>query len=104
LAKLTGITEEKSFKSESLWTISFRRMRKNRTAIAGIIILFIFATIAIFAPLIAPYDPLDQNFIRSFRPPSMENFLGTDEFGRDIFSRIIYGARISLQIGFCYVL
>lgn len=103
MAKLTGITEEKTIKSESLWSISFRRMRKNRTAIAGIIILFIFAVIAIFAPLIAPYDPFDQNFIRSFRPPSMENFLGTDEFGRDVFSRIIYGARISLQIGFVSV-
>ena len=103
MAKLTGITEEETIKSESLWTISFRRMRKNRTAIAGIIILFIFAIIAIFAPLIAPYDPFNQNFIRAFRPPSMENFLGTDEFGRDVFSRIIYGARISLQIGFVSV-
>jgi peptide/nickel transport system permease protein len=97
------MTEEKRIKSESLWTISFRRMRKNRTAIAGIIILFIFAVIAIFAPLIAPYDPFEQNFITSFRPPSAENFLGTDEFGRDVFSRIIYGARISLQIGFVSV-
>ncbi len=103
MAKLTGITEEKAIKSESLWSISFRRMRKNRTAIAGIIILFVFAVIAIFAPLIAPYDPFDQNFIMSFRPPSAENFLGTDEFGRDVFSRIIYGARISLQIGFVSV-
>lgn len=103
MGNLEGFAEEERIKSESLWTISFRRMRKNRTAIAGIIILFIFAIIAIFAPLIAPYDPLDQNFIRSFRPPSSEHFLGTDEFGRDVFSRIIYGARISLQIGFIAV-
>jgi len=69
LAKLTGITEENKIKSQSLWTISLRRMRKNRTAIAGILILIIFAVIAVFAPLIAPYDPLEQNFIKSFRPP-----------------------------------
>ncbi|MGM0601778.1 MAG: nickel transporter permease [Bacillota bacterium] len=90
-------------KSESLWSISFKRLRKNKTAIAGIIIILIFALIAILAPYIAPYDPFNQNFIKSFRAPSSEHFLGTDEFGRDIFSRIIYGARISLQIGFIAV-
>lgn len=103
MAKLKEITKEKRIKSNSLWTISLRRMRKNKTAIAGVIILIIFALIAIFAPLIAPYDPLEQNFIKSFRAPSAENYLGTDEFGRDVFSRIIYGSRISLQIGFVAV-
>lgn len=103
MAKLKEITKEKRIKSNSLWTISFRRMRKNKTAVAGVIILIIFAVIAIFAPLIAPYDPLEQNFIKSFRAPSAENYLGTDEFGRDVFSRIIYGSRISLQIGFVAV-
>lgn len=94
---------EKKVKSESLWTISFRRLRKSRTAVLGIIIIILFTLIAFFAPYIAPYDPLEQNFIKSFRAPSAEHYLGTDEFGRDIFSRIIYGARISLQIGFVAV-
>ncbi|MFN2340535.1 MAG: nickel transporter permease [Halanaerobium sp.] len=97
------MTEEKSIKSESLWTISFRRMRKSRTAIFGIIIIILFTLVAFLAPLISPYDPMEQNFIKSFRPPSAEHYLGTDEFGRDVFSRIIYGARISLQIGFVAV-
>ena len=95
--------EENKVKSESLWSISFKRLRKNKTAIAGIMIIIIFALIAVLAPYIAPYDPFNQNFIKSFRAPSSEHFLGTDEFGRDIFSRIIYGARISLQIGFIAV-
>jgi peptide/nickel transport system permease protein len=97
------MTEEKRIKSESLWTISFRRMRKSRTAIFGIIIIILFTLVAFLAPFISPYDPLEQNFIKSFRPPSAEHYLGTDEFGRDVFSRIIYGARISLQIGFVAV-
>lgn len=103
MANLTGITEEKKIKSESLWTISFRRMRKSRTAIFGIIIIILFTLIALLAPVISPYDPMEQNFIKSFRPPSSEHYLGTDEFGRDVFSRIIYGSRISLQIGFVAV-
>ncbi|MEC9489509.1 MAG: nickel transporter permease [Halanaerobiales bacterium] len=103
MAQKLDTAAEKKLKSESLWTISFRRLRKSRTAVLGIIIIILFTLIALFAPYIAPYDPLEQNFIKSFRAPSAEHYLGTDEFGRDIFSRIIYGARISLQIGFIAV-
>ncbi|MFP4021645.1 MAG: nickel transporter permease [Halanaerobium sp.] len=103
MAQNLNIAAEKKLKSESLWTISFRRLRKSRTAVLGIIIIILFTTIAFFAPYIAPYDPMEQNFIKSFRPPSAEHYLGTDEFGRDVFSRIIYGSRISLQIGFIAV-
>jgi len=103
LAQNLNIAAEKKLKSESLWTISFRRLRKSRTAVLGIIIIILFTIIAFFAPYIAPYDPMEQNFIKSFRPPSAEHYLGTDEFGRDVFSRIIYGSRISLQIGFIAV-
>ncbi len=103
MAKNSKVDSEKKIKSESLWTISFKRLRKSRTAVLGIIIIILFTLIALFAPYIAPYDPLEQNFIKSFRAPSAEHYLGTDEFGRDIFSRIIYGSRISLQIGFVAV-
>ena len=103
MAQNSNAVSEKKLKSESLWTISFRRLRKSRTAVLGIIIIILFTLIAFFAPYIAPYDPLEQNFIKSFRAPSAEHYLGTDEFGRDIFSRILYGARISLQIGFIAV-
>jgi peptide/nickel transport system permease protein len=103
LAKTEKNAKKNKIKSESLWTISFRRMRKSRTAIIGIIIIILFTLVALLAPFISPYDPMEQNFIKSFRAPSSEHLLGTDEFGRDVFSRIIYGARISLQIGFVAV-
>ena len=55
--------------------------------------------LAILAPVIAPYDPTDQNILEKLRPPSLEHWLGTDSFGRDTLSRVLYGARISLVIG-----
>ena len=52
--------------------------------------------IAVFAPMIARYDPIDQDYGQTLRPPSREHLMGTDNFGRDIFSRVVYGTRISL--------
>lgn len=90
-------------KSESLWTLSYRKFCRNRTAMIGVVILLFFTVVAFLAPYISPYDPLEQSFIKSLLPPSKEHFFGTDEFGRDLFSRLLYGARISLQIGFISV-
>ena len=55
--------------------------------------------LALAAPWLAPYDPIDQNIMAKLRPPSAEHWLGTDSFGRDTLSRLLYGARISLVIG-----
>lgn len=71
---------------------------KPLTAVATVVIA-IFILVAIFAPLIAPYDPLTQSFMKISRYPSAENWLGTDQFGRDVLSRIIYGSRNSLTYG-----
>ncbi|MDI3548218.1 MAG: peptide/nickel transport system permease protein [Halanaerobiales bacterium] len=90
-------------KSESLWTLSYRKFCRNRTAMVGVVILLFFTVVAFLAPYISPYDPLEQSFIKSLLPPSKEHLFGTDEFGRDLFSRLLYGARISLQIGFISV-
>jgi peptide/nickel transport system permease protein len=67
------------------------------------ILLFLMTLMAIFAPIIAPYDPYEQNLIESLKGPSSEHILGTDAFGRDTLSRIIYGARVSLIVGFVSV-
>lgn len=80
-----------------------RRVRlfmKHRLGIVGLVVVIIFALVAIFAPWIAPFDPTQTN-IRDARllPPSSTYLMGTDEVGRDLFSRIIYGARISMSIG-----
>jgi len=90
-------------KGESLWDLAYRNFKRNKTAIAGIFILIFFTIIAVLAPYIAPYDPFEQNFLHSLEGPSQKHLFGTDEFGRDILSRVIYGSRISLQIGFISV-
>ncbi|GAB1400375.1 ABC transporter permease [Aminivibrio sp.] len=75
-----------------------RRIGRNPVALLGLIIIIGYIGVALFAPLLAPHDPIDQNLSKSFAPLSAENPLGCDEFGRDILSRIIFGARTSLII------
>lgn len=82
----------------------FRRLLKNRRAVVGGILLLIIILMAIFAPFVAPYDPVKQNIRNRLQGPSREHILGTDQFGRDTFSRVVYGARISLRVGFSAIL
>ena len=86
----------------SQWRIAARRFRRNRLAMAGLAIMVFLYWVTLMAPFLAPYDPNFQGNIvlNRYQSPSMEHFLGTDKFGRDIFTRILYGARISLSIGF----
>jgi peptide/nickel transport system permease protein len=80
------------------------RMALRQPAIvAGALILLLFALAALLAPLLSPADPLAQNIGRGLRPPSPAALLGTDKLGRDIFSRLLYGARISLLVGLAVV-
>src|SRR5436309_14654912 len=71
----------------------------NKTSWIGLAVFIIIVLLALFAPLIAPFDPNDQNILEKLRAPTMEHWLGTDSFGRDTLSRVLYGARISLIIG-----
>jgi peptide/nickel transport system permease protein len=75
----------------------------NRLAVFGTVVLSVFILMAVFAPLIAPYDPLAQDLVNKFAGPSREHLMGQDELGRDILSRVIYGARISLTAGLAAV-
>ena len=83
----------------------YRQFKKNKTALVGLYIVVILFICAIFAPFITSYDPLIQDLQNRLIPPmwneagSMAHILGTDDFGRDLFTRIIYGSRISLMIG-----
>ncbi|NNU84785.1 ABC transporter permease [Geobacillus sp. BMUD] len=90
--------------SVSLWKEAWRRFRKNKIALVGAGIVFFFILVAILAPWLAPYDYKDQQLAERLQPPSETHWFGTDDFGRDIFSRVIYGARISLWVGFFSVL
>jgi peptide/nickel transport system permease protein len=83
----------------SLLQDALRRLKRDKLAIAGLVIIVLFVIAAVFAPLLAPYDPTAQKILLRRQPPSRLHWMGLDEVGRDIFSRLIYGARISLQIG-----
>lgn len=83
-----------------MFNLIIKRILKNRVALIGLLFIFFIFLIAIFAPLIVPYDPYKINVYKVLEPPSKEHIFGTDELGRDVFSRIVYGARVSLQVGF----
>lgn len=87
--------ESLAAKRPSLW----KRFSRNRKAVIGLILLAIISLSAIFAPWVATHNPTQQDLRSRLQPPSAEHWLGTDNFGRDIYSRIVYGARISLRVG-----
>jgi len=79
------------------------RLRRHRASLAGLVVLAIFALLAIAAPLVTPYDPVQQRLRDALLNPSLAHPLGTDYLGRDLLTRILYGARYSLVIGFLAV-
>src|SRR4051812_35211894 len=83
----------------SPWVAARRRFMRSGPGLIGTVGLVIIVLMAILAPLVAPYDPLKQNFRIEKQPPSLAHPMGTDEFGRDELSRIVYGARVSLAAG-----
>ena len=95
----------KRLHGDSQWSIAARHFRKNRLAMGGLVVMILLYVITLLTPLIAPFDPAEQGNIvlTRYLAPSGEHLMGTDKFGRDIFSRVLYGARISLTIGFIAV-
>lgn len=84
--------------------VLWRRFQRNKGAMFGLSIFLLMVVTAVLAPSLAPFDPLEQNYVESMQTPSAKHWLGTDSFGRDILSRIIYGARIALIVGVLAVL
>ncbi|MDR7515476.1 MAG: ABC transporter permease [Armatimonadota bacterium] len=80
-----------------------RLVRRNALAVAGAVIAAGWIAVAVLAPWVAPYSPLQQNLRERLRPPDARHLMGTDELGRDIWSRVIYGSRISLPVGLVVV-
>ncbi len=76
-----------------------RTFAGNKAAMFGLVILLVFVTLAIFAPLLTSYNPADQDLSSAFQPPSAQHWLGTDDLGRDILTRILFGGRYTLAIG-----
>lgn len=86
-------------KSNSMLHYTFIRLRRNYLALFGLFVLLLLIVCALFAEQLAPYGYAQQDYMMIRKPPSALHWCGTDEFGRDILSRLIYGARVSLQVG-----
>lgn len=76
-----------------------RTFRRNRGALIGLALLLVLVALALLAPMIAPYNPIKQSAAEVLEPPSRAHWLGTDQYGRDILSRVLIGARLSLRVG-----
>jgi oligopeptide transport system permease protein len=88
-----------SVRSSSLWSDAYRRLIRNRLAVAGGVVIILLCLIAIFADVLMPFPYTKTNFARLNEPPSRAYPLGTDALGRDLLSRMIYGARVSMLVG-----
>jgi len=97
---ISNLKRKKSSQMSLVWS----RFKKNRLAFVGFIIVSIVIFIAIFAPLLTPYNPLDTDPFNRLKAPSAEHWLGTDELGRDVLTRLFYGSRIALLIGVLIIL
>lgn len=96
---LTGVQVVKPGASKSLWSDAWKRLKKNKAAYISLWVIALVCLIAIFAPWIAPYSFETQDIDRMLLGPNAQNWLGTDSLGRDMLSRIIYGARMSMSVG-----
>ncbi|MCG8542176.1 MAG: ABC transporter permease [Clostridia bacterium] len=100
IKKIPQRQPKKKSRSNSPWMIALRRLFRDKTAMMGLYIIVFLILISVFAPIISPYDPIeDFNLSDAFQGPSMKYWFGTDWMGRDILSRVLYGSRISLTIG-----
>ncbi|MFS0750852.1 ABC transporter permease [Oceanobacillus sp. 1P07AA] len=101
---LVGQLEHDHIEEISPWKETLSSLFKSRLALIGFIILFLFLAIAIIGPLLTPYNYAEQDLTNRLQPPSEAHLLGTDHIGRDIATRIIYGASVSLKVGFYAVI
>ena len=90
--------------SRGLWGDAFRRLIRNKPALVGVFFIVVFVAAAVLAPFVAPYGPLEGTLVNRLLPPSGSHLLGTDLQGRDEFSRILYGAQVSLLAGVASVI
>ena len=98
-ARASALPDAERLRPQGLWRIAAERLWRNPAGRIGLLIVLLMALVAIFAPLLAPYPPLELAPKEQFRAPSWSHPFGTDEFGRDLLSRVIHGSRISLIAG-----
>jgi len=85
--------------SRGLWTDAAYRLMRNGPAVLGLCLIVLFVSVAVFAPLLAPYGPLEGSLVDRLQPPDLSHLMGTDMQGRDEYSRVLYGAQVSLVAG-----
>lgn len=101
----TSVSDESSSDGDALddretpLTIAYRKLRRDRLALASALVILMFAVVAIAAPVVAPYSPTDTDMANRLQGPSVSHPFGTDQFGRDTFSRIVFGTRVSFMVG-----
>lgn len=96
-------TQDAPLRKRGQWRDIWRRLCRNKLAVVSMVVLILIVLSAVFAPVIAPYDYAKQDIANAFAMPSLEHPMGTDNYGRDIFSRIIWGGRISLLVSLASV-
>lgn len=97
--RLTAKEQQNSVSATGFWQDVFRRLRRHRIGMVGLTIVVLLILLGLFGPYLAPYDPIEIDFDLRFAPPSLAHPMGADDFGRDVLSRIMVGARVSLQVG-----
>src|SRR5205085_84027 len=96
---MSSLALEPARPGRSLWSDAWRRLKRNRAAMAGLVILALIALLAILAPLLSPYEFDAVDFDAISAPPDAAHWFGTDDLGRDLFARTLQGGRISLMVG-----
>lgn len=99
-APVSGATD---IKGRSLWGEALRRLRRNVGAMVGLVVIILLVAAALAAPLLTHYNPVALSPMTRMQPPNATHWFGTDTFGRDVFTRVLYGGRVSLQVGFVAV-
>lgn len=92
-------TDEIVRPSLTFWQDAWKRLKKNKVAMTGLIVIIAIILLAIFGPMLSKYDLATNNFKEANQSPNATHWFGTDKFGRDLFVRVLYGARISLTVG-----
>ncbi|MFZ5879974.1 MAG: oligopeptide ABC transporter permease [Chloroflexota bacterium] len=96
---LSAIKPAPSRSQESLLYFFWRRFKKHQMALLGAIVTLVITLLVIFAPMLSTSDPMKQDLKNRFQPPSAEHWMGTDDLGRDMWTRVLYGGRVSLTVG-----
>lgn len=96
---ITQIAQTPASSAQSPLRLFWRRFRKHKMALAGMFVTLLITLLVTFAPFFTSHDPMKQNLLNRFQPPSAQHWLGTDDLGRDLWTRILYGGRISLSVG-----